>query len=385
MTFIPGIMKLFKYTILFISLLLFFLQVKNSLVKLQKPPMIVSHEKVDISDIKPPLITICTTPQQLPVCDSRENDGCRKKNLLGMMYGDNVISWGDIVNKTFEKVWDEPNEFFESVMHLKPIITSKNGQRLDTKKVFFPKFGICWNLLDYDPTYDLEIQTDNFIKPEALILVTDPNQQTNFNIALLSNIGDKINLIGAKKNVYNIKVEIDELYNPRREGTCKDYDPSETFKVCVDEKLKDVLLPQLGCMPPWLSADNQCICTYTGQDFIKFNATLSGKEFTEDIINPLLDLKKTKAEQECLPHCLKMKNIVSLQWIEESEDADTKVILQFEQEVLVSKTIVTYFLSDFAVDIGSSLGFWLGLSVFGVADLVGTVASRFKSLIKKSL
>ena len=252
------------------------------------------------------------------------------------------------------------------------------------KKTFYPRFGICWESIDYDPLFDIEIQTDDWAKPEALIMITDPYQRTYFNIATLSNSGEKILLERLYQKVINIKVHIKDITDPLTKGTCENYDSrGNTYQDCVDEKMNEMLSPELGCLPPWLSPRNQCLNSYTGPEFVKFNATLSGHNFTEDIVDPILDMKKTKTELECLSHCLRMENTVSLQWRDKVADKATKVVLQFEKDVVLSKTIVTYFLSDFAIDIGSTLGFWLGLSVFGLTDLVETVAEYAKTIFKR--
>ena len=44
--------------------------------------------------------------------------------------------------------------------------------------------------------------------------------------------------------------------------------------------------------------------------------------------------------------------------------------LQFDNHVVHTKEMLAYDFSNFLIDIGSSLGLWFGLSVFGLADLV---------------
>ena len=60
-----------------------------------------------------------------------------------------------------------------------------------------------------------------------------------------------------------------------------------------------------------------------------------------------------------------------------------KTTIEYEKDVLMTKIVVTYNLSDFLVDIGSLLGFWLGLSVFGLTDLAENLAQFAKNMIKK--
>ena len=48
---------------------------------------------------------------------------------------------------------------------------------------------------------------------------------------------------------------------------------------------------------------------------------------------------------------------------------ETRIRLLFDDLVVYSHIIVNYGFTDFLVDLGSSVGLWFGLSVFGLADL----------------
>ena len=93
--------------------------------------MVNVDENLKVSDIVPPLITLCTTKQDLPGCARSAEIVCRKQNLLGKKFGENMISWGAHINKTFEQVIDKPNEAYGTIEHLMPM--QWLNQRMDKR------------------------------------------------------------------------------------------------------------------------------------------------------------------------------------------------------------------------------------------------------------
>ena len=93
-------------------------------------------------------------------------------------------------------------------------------------------------------------------------------------------------------------------------------------------------------------------------------------------------IKPTQAEQMCKNPCKTMTNKVSL--VAENDGIgknQTLVILNFKKTARVEKSIVAYTWFNFIIDVGSSLGLWLGLSALGVTD----VAIKGFQLAKKWL
>ena len=66
--------------------------------------------------------------------------------------------------------------------------------------------------------------------------------------------------------------------------------------------------------------------------------------------------------------CEIMKNTISL-ISDESGFGGTIVGFSFKKTVIVERKVVVYSLFNFIVDVGSSLGLWLGLSALGITDL----------------
>ena len=128
----------------------------------------------------------------------------------------------------------------------------------------------------------------------------------------------------------------------------------------------------MDCAPPWLSSQNHCQQNIN----IRSNHT---KEEVQTLINenfwaPKWDRKLTKAETKCEIPCKKMTNLISLRASEGGEKVSNNysaayLELRFKKTVKVEKKILSYTGFNFIIDVGSSLGLWLGLSALGITDL----------------
>ena len=194
--------------------------------------------------------------------------------------------------------------------------------------------------------------------------------------------GADINVERDTKETYQVKIEAVDNHKPSKDKACKDYTGDETYADCVDEQLKKTMLPKLGCMPPWLSHDNQCLGIYTGSNYTRFNSILNDKDFTKRLIEPMLYMEKFPIQSQCMQPCVTTNNFVDLK-LREFLFSEATVIIKFEEDVSLTKTITTYHLSDFAVDVGSLLGFWLGLSVFGLTEVLENLVKFARDMFKK--
>ena len=123
----------------------------------------------------------------------------------------------------------------------------------------------------------------------------------------------------------------------------------------------------MNCAPPWLSSQNQCQENIT----IRSNHT---KEEVQTLIDenfwaPKWDRKLTKAETKCEIPCKKMTNLISLRASENYSSYATSLEFRFKKTVKVEKKVLSYTGFNFIIDVGSSLGLWLGLSALGITDL----------------
>ena len=61
-----------------------------------------------------------------------------------------------------------------------------------------------------------------------------------------------------------------------------------------------------------------------------------------------------------------------------SKQGATFIHLQFNTEVVKSRNVLNYNLYNFLIDVGSSLGLWLGLSVLSFADALAHISMRVR-------
>ena len=120
----------------------------------------------------------------------------------------------------------------------------------------------------------------------------------------------------------------------------------------------------MDCIPPWLSSKEQCYKNMTTYNY-------TSRDIQNIIYKRFIRLKHlrrlTVAEKNCKNPCIKMTNIISKR--AEFANAGTGLEIRFKKTVKVEKKIVSYTGFNFIIDIGSSLGLWLGLSALGITDL----------------
>ena len=168
---------------------------------------------------------------------------------------------------------------------------------------------------------------------------------------------------------YDYMIKVDHLSNfdPRNPDDCKEY-TEDDFENCVDEELQDLWKPALGCNPPWLSAQDQCIRVINATDEIVKNI-YGNKKFL--VITDIVEMEGFPARERCTKPCTVTQSNFFLgeKTNKPFLDDHTKLRFKFAKQVIYKTKILGYGFSDFLIDLGSSLGLWFGLSVFGITDL----------------
>ena len=156
----------------------------------------------------------------------------------------------------------------------------------------------------------------------------------------------------------------------------------KTFADCIAYKEEKTIRPILGCMVPWMAApDYPGMC----KGRVPFpDVGIPYKLFR--FINHLKDTRGLKVlgfPTAYLKSCLELKVNSRLnskrrrgKGMEYGKNA-----LHFQRTVKVTRYIQAYGLFDLVVEVGSSLGLWIGLSGLGVYDLILEVAWNLKKRI----
>ena len=174
---------------------------------------------------------------------------------------------------------------------------------------------------------------------------------------------------------YLIKVEQISNFDPQTPADCKTYDEEE-FDQCSDEELQQIWKPLINCNPPWVSSNNHCIGELNLTRKIAESVFDNSYVPVASIYEMVTYLKK----DICIKACTVTQASISPSEKKKSRYAtasnQTYLRLNFASEVLYTTKKFAYGPSEFLIDMGSSLGLWFGLSVFGITDL-GIIAFQW--------
>ena len=138
----------------------------------------------------------------------------------------------------------------------------------------------------------------------------------------------------------------------------------------------------MDCIPPWLSSRNQCSTNIKTYNYTKWEI---GSMISASFKKPIDEWKPTEMEKKCKNPCKKMTNKVSLKVDKNRNFTFASIKFRFKKTVRVEKKVVVYTWFNFIIDVGSSLGLWLGLSALSITDLVieAFMMAKKRSLVKQ--
>ena len=364
---------------------MFFYQFKNSIQNLLHPVIGTTTRTIQKTDIKvkPPLITICPLDQFNETKMKNLGYESREDLLSGLKKVDNTtqLTWGSDLNKTFDQTMEEVLNYsiedmsdlhVEEIVDGNPIPDSYNKQ---LKRKFYIGFlGYCWELQEYNISTLISIYMNSSTGRDFEVFVTIKDLNTFYSIDTDSNTG--LLMMSDKKfqTWYQIQMKIFSDKDPKDTEKCEDYRNNQ-FEKCIDGKIQSYVKPIIGCNPPWFSTQDTCRHT---------NKTLGHKtkEMYEKKIPPLL-FRNSKLEKSCTKPCVRYEFDVRIKaYITDMQHA---VLISFLDDVPYTQKYLTYDFSNFLIDIGSSLGLWFGVSVFGLTDIGILVINFIKRTDKKTI
>ena len=347
--------------ILAISTVMFIYQVSEAIQKLMDPPVVDSTERLKITDIEPLLITICPLKQW----------NYTKLRQYGYLGQDYLLlrnfSWGAQFNLTFEELVGKVTNF--NLSNTRFFGETNNGQinkKLDYKYEirFYPKYGFCFDLVNLTTIGHLEIVHDHEYE-EARVGITDKKLRTRNTVYAESHWGSKITLKQGWFHEFIVKVEQLSNFDPRNPDDCKEY-VNDDYEKCIDDELQKVWKPLINCNPPWVSSKDQCDSVI---NITQETADSVWKKTVENI-EGINDMYINPATVSCTKSCtVSQANIFYGKEEPKLHRLRSNLQLYFADQVVYTTKKLAYGPSEFLIDMGSSLGLWFGLSVFGIADL----------------
>ena len=366
-----NVTKAFRMLILAISLSMFLWQAYVAISKLMDPPVVDSTERLNMADIEPLLITICPLEQWNKTMIKQYGYGHLKDLLRG--YQDSTIEndfepifvgWGAKQNLTYGELIQKVLNFNLSNPKMF-VYRDKKPNAIDFSYEirFYPKHGYCYDLVNLIG----EVLTVNYYPKvgKAQVYITDKKLRTGNTLFAKSHWGSKIVL--QKNWVHEFVVKVEQLSNfdPRKPDECKEY-ANDEYEKCVDDELQKIWKPLINCNPPWLSSMEKCD---DGVMNISEKTSASVYKNSFKTVSGIFDMKTYPAIEQCAKSCTVTKANVFKG--EKSVGLLDRCVLEFnfDDQVVFTTKQLAYGPSDFLIDIGSSLGLWFGLSVFGISDL----------------
>ena len=363
-----------KKSIQTVALVIFIFQMAFALQKYFDQPLISSPGSKTLSTLKRPIaITVCKT-SQFNYTYAEDLTYIGSNNFFrGIISNTSFLSWsGPDGDMTF----DEAVSSLYSSSLGNVIAYLEDRQENVTTKFLLP-YGVCYIMEGNPGMTRIEIKE----KSDYTIIFTDPAAHTNFRVSDHLMTGDKI-LVKTDfttKIAVLYRIQLKETSIETGDGSCIEY-PNKKFKSyadCVDDELEKRIQPFLGCMVPWISRKNQCAGLIPRLPIHK-----DLHSFLETILVPSWAGQAHKSDS-CPPPCttLSAKSIY-LRTIARSTLPKDKIHLHFDENIKVERIVPAYDFGTLLVEIGSSLGLWLGLSVVGVFDALVIIVAHFVKIWK---
>ena len=324
---------------------------------LAKPTMTSSGSRSLSSLEKPLLISVCKTSQFNYTRGIEFGYKLSSSFLAGQTNG-NVLSWtgqhGNLTwNETFNFLFDHNIENIELDVENMDLID--NGSI--TNRILIPN-GLC-KVYEGKPLKTFIIRLNDRGSSEYAVYVSDPAAANSFQLPYSLLTGDSMRIILASNSTkfVDFNIKLTETIFEANDGSCYDY-PTQThqnYADCVDSELREQILPVLGCMVPWMSKLDYC--TNRVQILPEYN----------NILQMLYTLNRRAwggvqyKPAACSVPCTLLSAHATFQQsgIGASNNA---IVLDFDEDIKVETILLAYDCAALLVEIGSSLGLWLGKS-----------------------
>ena len=213
------------------------------------------------------------------------------------------------------------------------------------------------------------------------VFLTDPGKSMYFSFASTSFKGDRLKSERNHGKVFTMDLE--EIHWLQGNGECTLYGEQEAFKTyadCISYHEDVTFRPMLGCSVPWLAGPDQAQSLCVGrvnltEEMFKKTSMIFGR-FLEGLAYRMFENSKY-----CLKPCTEVHvTSTNIQTTKSSEGQQT-IGFYFNANAKVTEEMMAYGLFDLLVEIGSSLGLWIGLSALGIFDLALAAGAKGKKFI----
>ncbi len=339
---------------------------QNSVLKYIENPIVQHTSTTSFDKIKKPVLYLCQDGQF----------SYEKGEIIGYNYKTNFIfgQLGYPTNK-LNITWKgrHGNLSFEDLAKRLYITNyTKFGYTNDMKKTyiqdlqqeFFAPTGFCFKVLPINNEIKLRATE------KSTAYITDPAKTTFLKLKRMNHGSFSF---GPTENghfesiVYEIQISLKD--KSIEEGKkCTNYENmGDSYGKCIETAMRDGLLNWYGCLPPWFRDTKNLTCEINKN--VKNLELDNIKEYRYEFLkfNKGMEMDFFKV---CLPPCLTMHIHVNKMNHETNIKSWANVQFKFLDEVTVYTSTNAYDMFSLVVDLGSSLGLWLGLSALSMYDYI---------------
>ena len=366
-----------------LCLAVFVYQTVTFLQRYHESPTIITTSQKTWDESYRPRLFICES-KLFNITQSRQLGYQWYRSLLaGDVNGlDNSISWKGKYNST----WSELETLILN-------ITNKNTEHIEFFEQINEKIIILKHLLPFavcNEIIDFRQQLYIGLKKDVSVYLVDPHRFTNHRLNTLSMIGDNIAVPEFVNNSHstslsvNIKTTVSEKRTDR--GYCNDYQSVTGYSKCVENGYMSLFNKVLGCVPPWFRHEsNESMITCTSH--INYKDEQSATEVKAQLYNINVDaqfMKGSKFESDlCLPPCQQLIYNVELAKHEKGSYDHNWINIKFAEVIDIETEINGYDSFRLIIELGSSLGLWLGLCIIGIFDLIITAVLKLQGVVQR--
>ena len=298
-----------------------------------------------------------------------------------------MIGWGGTQNLSFENM--TKLLINESRTNISASIQGNTGKFIDlsfNKRILIP-YGYCYILEDFS--------TKNFNFKDRVVMeigqgdfdifVTDTYQETLYSYPWHTFSIDQ-NLVKETRSysyVYEVNIKRSILSEHDSKTNCMIYGEADSkyssFSNCMEEEQYIDFLDILGCVNPFLTTNESRSCKTTfNQTYMK-----AYTDYTSSYLTLNIAYKQSITIPECPLPCTRQE--ISLRRVQKISSPTSAIGLFFRNDIMVSEAYQSFTFISLLVEIGSSVGFYLGLSCLSILDLVaylGNQGSNLKTILK---
>ena len=342
---------------------LFVYQFQNSMRKYITGPIIQLTSTTTLDEIQKPLIYLCQEGQ-FDYTEAR-NIGYRSLTefTMGKLVDSDNYTWnGRYGNISYHEIVEL---LFNADYSNTIAMESNTGDILDYdyahEDLFYilPK-GFCLNVTSTKKVLSITITK------KSVVYLVDPYAANEISIygSKVAKIKFGPTDIGFYEGVlFDIEVEIHDL-RIHDGKTCMDYERIGTsYDSCVQNEMNRFLLDWYDCLPPWFPQDNNDTCEAGKVMEIRDDNYTMHNQFAKFISG-----KKMNILKPCLPSCVTMHYRLYEVDHYTNRIGNAHVQVDINDEIIVHTDAYAYDIFSLIVDLGSSLGLWLGLSALSIFD-----------------